>query len=89
MPTALTQPLQFGLARDPVEVHRQFAFFEGGAGMRRIAQRRDRARQCEAKGGGAEQRPAAKIRATSQTSIWFLPPSPKTEQRQRPRFNAT
>ena len=50
-----------GLAGDPAELHRQFAFFEGAAGVRRIAQRRDRAGQCDAKGGGAEERPAAKF----------------------------
>src|SRR6202022_2420987 len=47
------------LASDPGKAHRQFAFLERDAGMRRTAERSEDAWQCDAKGGGAEQRPTA------------------------------
>jgi hypothetical protein len=65
-----------GLARIPLEMHRLLAFFEGAAGVCRVAQRRDRARQCETKGQWRRGAPSREISATPQTSIWFLPPSP-------------
>jgi hypothetical protein len=43
-------------------MHRQFALFEGSGGVRRSAQRGHGARQSDAKGSGAAQRPAAKIK---------------------------
>ena len=49
------------LARDPVELHRLFAFFEGDTGLRRTAGYGDRAGHCETDGGGANQHPTAKI----------------------------
>jgi len=49
------------LAGDPAKPHRQLALFESGGGLRRAAELRQQARQSDAKGGGAEQRPAAKI----------------------------
>ena len=49
------------LARDPAEPHRHFAFFEGDAGMRRSAERSGGARPYNAQGGGADERPTAKI----------------------------
>ena len=47
------------LARDPAELHRQFASFEGDAGMRRTAQQGHQADQCDAKGGANEQHPSS------------------------------
>ena len=38
MPTALTQPWQFGWQATQLNLHRQFAFFEGDAGTCRTAQ---------------------------------------------------
>ena len=76
MPTARTQPLQFGWHATQLKLHRQFAFFEGAAGVRRTAQRRDRARQCDDKGRWRRAAPSREISATSRASIWFLPPSP-------------
>src|SRR5258708_6602658 len=48
-------------AFDPAKSHRQFALFEGDACMRRSTKRRHDAWHNDAKGGGAEQRPAANI----------------------------
>jgi hypothetical protein len=61
------------LARDPAELHRQFAFFEGDAGMCRTAQRSDDAGQCDAKGGGAKQRPTAKIKRSHEPQVGSFP----------------
>jgi hypothetical protein len=44
-------------AIDPAELHRQFAFFGGDAGIRRTAQHGHQAEQCDAPGGGTEQYP--------------------------------
>ena len=75
------------LARDPAELHRQFAFFEGDAGMCRTAQRSDDAGQCDAKGGGAKQRPPRK--SSDLTSLKLVPsPKPGYERWQWPHFNA-
>ena len=76
------------LAGDPAEPHRQFAFFEGSAGMRRTAERRHDAGQCDAKGGGAEQRPAAKIKRPHKPQFGSFPQAPDTRQWQWPQFNA-
>ena len=65
-----------GLARIPLEMHRLLAFFEGAAGMRRVAQRRDRARQCETEGGGAEERPAAKFQRPHKPQFGSFPQAP-------------
>src|SRR6185312_8748386 len=50
------------LAIDPSEFHRQFAFFEGDAGMSRTAQH---SHQCNAKAGADEQHPPPDICPTS------------------------
>jgi hypothetical protein len=50
------------LASDPAELHRQFAFFEGNAGMRRTAQH---SHQCDAKGGANDQHPTSDFRPTN------------------------
>ena len=47
------------LACDPAEPHRQLAFFERDAGMRRTTRCRHQAGQHDAQGGRADQRPAA------------------------------
>ena len=54
------------LASDPAELHRQLAFFEGGAGIRRAAQHGHQAEQCDATGGGAEQHPSSGGRPVSE-----------------------
>jgi hypothetical protein len=45
--------------------------------MRQTAQRRDRARQCDTKGAGANQRPAAKISQIEEPQTCSFPQSPK------------
>jgi hypothetical protein len=65
-------------ARDPAEFHRQLAFFESHPGMRRAAERRDRAGQCDAQGGGAEQRPTAEIKRRHKPQFGPFPASPET-----------
>jgi hypothetical protein len=57
-------------------MHRLLAFFEGTAGVRRVAQRRDRAGQCETKGGGAEERPAAKFQRPHKPQFGSFPQAP-------------
>ena len=66
------------LARDPAEPHRQFAFFEGAAGMRRTARAWPRRRAMRCTGRRRRAAPSREYQATSRASIWFLPPSPKT-----------
>ena len=88
MPTALTQPRQLGWQATQLKPHRHFALFERDAGLRRSAERRRQRRQCDAKGGGAEQRPAAKIERPHEPQVGSFPQARKTEQWQWPRFNA-
>ena len=52
------------------------AFLEGAAGASRIAQRRDGAGQRETKGGGAEERPAAKFQRRQKPQFGSFPQAP-------------
>src|SRR6266403_4841607 len=61
------------LPRDPATLHRHFAFFERDAGMCRAAERGDRARQCDAKAGGADQRPTANIKRPYEPQVGSFP----------------
>src|SRR6185437_10510643 len=66
------------LAPNPRELHRLLAFLEGSAGVCRIAERRDRAGQCETKGGGAEERPAAEFQRPQKPQFGSFPQTPRT-----------
>src|SRR6266849_1080931 len=65
MPTALTQPRQFGWQATQLNFIGNLRSFERDAGMRRTAQHRLQAGQCDAEGGGAEQHPSSGCRPTS------------------------
>jgi len=65
------------LACDPVEVHRQFAFFEGARSKRRTAEYGYGAGQSDAKGGGAKKHPAAKIKRSHKPQFGSFP-KPRT-----------
>src|SRR5207244_1787487 len=64
------------LASIPLEMHRLLALFESAPGMRRVAQRRDRAGQRETKGGDAEERPAAKFQRPHKPQFGSFPQAP-------------
>ena len=76
MPTALTQPVQSGWQATQLNCIGSLRSSSVAAALRGTGQRRDDAGQCDAQGGGAEQRPAAKIERPRKPQNWFLPQAP-------------
>ena len=88
MPTALTQPRQFGW--QATQLNRI-----GNLRSSRVTARAEPPGAATAPGNAMQraaapsQRPTAKIQRPHEPQIWFLPPSPRYGQWQRPHFIAT
>ena len=77
MPTALTQPRQFGWQAIQLNFIGRLRSSRVTPACAELPSVVTDAGQCDTKGGGARA-PSREIEATSRASIWFLPQSPVT-----------